>query len=116
MSDNLTPMFPPTATNLIPPSVDYEYFRDFKNHPFEPLAKEFSTVNASWLADASMLAYGDEEAFVKPRLKDSAFAVPQAPNSLAIVGPTRGACCFILEADSFVIVAFRGTRIDRFPI
>jgi triacylglycerol lipase len=96
-----------TVKNLIPPSDDYRYFEDPQGNPFRPSAIGFDMVNAGWLIDASLLAYGDE-AFIRARV---------APLPGAQVRVFAGATtqAFALETDAFTIVAFRGTRVEQFP-
>ena len=59
-----------TFKNLSPPYKDYDYFRDSKSVPFEPMASSFSLINAWWLAEASTLVYADE-AYVNQRFSEA---------------------------------------------
>src|SRR5437763_513025 len=64
------PILPPTFRNIRPPNNNYTYFEDNQHHPFLPLANSFELVNAGWLADMAMLAYGSES-FIQQKLDDS---------------------------------------------
>jgi pimeloyl-ACP methyl ester carboxylesterase len=97
----------PTIKNLIPPRDDYRYFEDPRGNPFRPAAADFALVNAGWLIDAALLAYGDE-AFIRARVA----ALPGARVRF-FEGATTQA--FALETDAFALVAFRGTRVEQFP-
>ncbi|MBS0263925.1 MAG: hypothetical protein JSS02_18445 [Planctomycetes bacterium] len=98
-----------TVSNLIPPFADYVYFEDPHRFPFRPLAAEFDPVNAGWLMDASMLVYG-EEGWIRERVSRFAEAVRGVRVRLFNGTSTQG---LVLQLPEVVIVAFRGTRIDR---
>lgn len=97
----------PSAELLLHPErdPDYVHFEDAQHHPFDRTAKDFSKVNAWWLADAALLAYWDE--------------VPARP-IWARAGlqfeflSKAGVQCHIGYTDGLVIVAFRGTQPDDF--
>jgi triacylglycerol lipase len=114
MSREPKPLPRPTLSRLIPPSVDHVYFQDATAYPFQPRASGFSLVNAWWLAEASLLAYGDEP-FVVEKL--AGFGLVESPGIRvrSFLGVTRGTQCFVLDSERFAIVAFRGTRIESFP-
>jgi triacylglycerol lipase len=105
---------PPTLSNLVPVSVDHRYFENFAAHPFEPSVTSFSTAKAWWLAEASLLVYGDEP-FVRQRLFDSGLMQGLGLSVRIFQGELRGAQCLVMDSDRFAIVAFRGTRIESFP-
>src|SRR5262245_15943793 len=98
---------PVSATLLLHPERDRDYvhFEDAQHHAFDRTAKEFSRVNAWWLADAALLAYWDE--------------IPARP-IWARAGlqfeflSKAGVQCHIGYTDGLVIVSFRGTQPDDF--
>jgi pimeloyl-ACP methyl ester carboxylesterase len=100
-----------TVQNLIPPREDYVYFEAPLEYPFQPLSTRFEIVNAGWLADASLLVYGDET-FIRGRVAVLAAELPGVDVQV-FAGPSTQA--LVLTTVEFVIVAFRGTRIEVFP-
>jgi len=87
---------------LLPLNLDYAYFQDAQDFPFEPQATEFSWVNSWWLSDAAFLAYTDQ-----------AFAQQQT----AAAGLTEFAYfdvnetqCYVANNDEFAIMSCRGTE------
>jgi hypothetical protein len=105
---------PPTLTNLVPVSVGHRSFENFADHPFRPSDTTFSLVKAWWLAEASLLVYGDEP-FVRQRLIDSGLVEALGLSVRFFQGELRGTQCLVVHNDGFGIVAFRGTRIESFP-
>lgn len=105
---------PPTLNNLVPVSVGHSYFENFAGHPFEPSDTAFSLVKAWWLAEASLLVYGDEP-FIRQRLIDSGLVETLGLSVRFFRGEVRGTQCVVLDNDRLAIVAFRGTRIESFP-
>ena len=97
----------PTVANLIPPSTDYVYFEDPRGTPFRPDATGLDMVNAGWLIDASLLAYGNE-AFIREH-------VASLPGAQVRGFAAENTQAYALVTDSFAIVAFRGTRVEQFP-
>jgi triacylglycerol lipase len=108
------PLPPPTLNNLVPVSVGHRYFDNFADHPFEPSDTAFSLVKAWWLAEASLLVYGDEP-FIRQRLIDSGLVETPGLSVRFFRGEVRGTQCLVLDNDRFAIAAFRGTRIESFP-
>jgi triacylglycerol lipase len=104
----------PTFPNLVLPSETYPYFFHIVEHPFEPSESGFSLSNASVLADASLLAYGGEE-LIKAQAPHMFPKGAAGPEPSLISGSWHGGHCFIASSPQFAVVAFRGTRIDRFP-
>jgi hypothetical protein len=99
------PIPAPTAQNVFPPNLDRDYFDDGLDNPFRPQARVFEPVNAWWLAEASLLAYADEE-----------FARRQFGR--AGLGEVRfvskaGSQCYLAERPDFVIATFRGTQVPK---
>ena len=114
MAAVLKPLPVPTLSKLIPPSEEHAYFAGHQDVPFDPSDTNFAMAKAWWLAEASLLAYGDE-AFIRGKLDASGLVAPQRLDPRVFIGAIRGAQCVALEADDFVIVAFRGTRIVSVP-
>ena len=95
--------------DLLPPNEEYEYFVGAGEHPFPartvgPAVP--SLIAAWWLAECSLLAYGDL-AFVRERLTRAGlgFAVESFRGAT-----TQG---FLLDDGGIVIAVFRGTQVDR---
>jgi triacylglycerol lipase len=105
---------PPTLNNLVPVSVGHRYFENFADHPFQPSDTTFSLVKAWWLAEASLLVYGDEP-FVRQQLIDSGLVEALGLSVRFFQGEARGTQCLVVDNDRLAIVAFRGTRIESFP-
>lgn len=100
-----------TVQNLIPPREDYIYFEAPRENPFRAASAQFEIVNAGWLVDASLLVYGNE-AFIRERIAVLQAELPGV-DVRVFTGPSTQAC--VLTTADFVIVAFRGTRIEVFP-
>ena len=65
-------LIPPS--NIIPPNPNYTYFETAQDNPFRPDA-----VNAAWLADTSLLAYGLGDAeYIPKRIEDAQLPVAVA--------------------------------------
>jgi triacylglycerol lipase len=101
----LKPLPPPSSELLFFPEhdVDYVHFEDAREHPFDRDAREYSSVNAWWLADAALLSYWDQ---------DRARAVWSRAGLQFEFLSVQGVQCHIGYADRLVIVAFRGTQPD----
>jgi triacylglycerol lipase len=102
----------PSATfdNIRPPNKNYTYFEDIRNHPFLPLATSFELVNAGWLADLALLAYGNKQ-FIQEKLDNSGLTGQGFVMKFLSRGITQ---CFVLHNDNFIVVSMRGTEIDNF--
>lgn len=95
-----------TIDNLIPPASNYVYFENAARLSFTPDATDLNLINAGWLVDAALLAYGDP-LFLKMALGDRQIF----KESLFFNGPsTQG---LLLVTDTFAILTFRGTRLER---
>jgi triacylglycerol lipase len=105
---------PPTLNNLVPVSVEHRYFENFGDHPFQPADTSFALAKAWWLAEASLLVYGDEP-FIRQRLTDSGLVEALGFSVRLFQCDVRGTQCLVVDNDRFAIVAFRGTRIESFP-
>lgn len=101
---------PSTLNELFVPNASYAYFDTFRQNPFRHDAGGYDQVNAWWLADACLLAYGDE-GFTRQRLEAGGLAAAGFDVSFFA---EKGAYCFVLHDERAVIAAFRGTQIDRF--
>ena len=91
--------------DLIPPNLDYAYFEAAQRYPFRNTAQAFDLVNASWLADAALLAYAELD-FAGPRFQEAGL------NNVRFVhgveSHTQG---YVAANDDFAIVTFRGTEV-----
>lgn len=102
------PLPSPTIAGLRPGRVDYPYFQHADVVPFEPEATALSWANATWLADASLLAYGTPEVVAKAMARSP---LPGLGYRLRWLGPPAESRGFLLERDDTRIVVFRGTRV-----
>ncbi len=89
---------------LFAPKPDHAYFAAARERPFQPAATRYESGNGWWLAEASLLAYVEEEARVREALglaglDETTILERGAGRALAARGP------------AFALVAFRGTRI-----
>ena len=94
-----------TLKNLSPPYKDYDYFRGSEKYPFRFNTTSFDVINAWWLAEASTLAYADED-FVRSRFREA--GLPEVA-----FFEKEGTECYVASNDRFAIVAFRGSEIAR---
>ncbi len=96
---------PRTLEHLLPPNLDYAYFAAAGERPFQGKIAPFDLVNATWLADAALLAYADE-AFSRREWEKAGVShvrVFQGASTYAVVAAT----------ERWIIVAFRGTKVVR---
>lgn len=94
----------PTPENLYPPCRHAVFFGCREAHPFQPEARGFSLVNASWLADASLLAYDPENGYLTEIWRQAGFR-----HVLALDG--RSSRVVVAASEAAIIVAFRGTQV-----
>ena len=107
----MTKILPPAKFRKIrPPNANYTYFEDKDRHPFRPNATTFELVNAAWLADFAMLAYGNE-AFIRTYLNQSGLTAAGFVLKFFSEETTQ---CFVVHNDQFVVISLRGTEIDNF--
>jgi hypothetical protein len=92
-----------TLKNLSPPYRDFVYFQGSEEYGFEAQATSFSLINAWWLAEASTLAYADEE-FAKSRFKTAGMTAVKFFDK-------QSTQCYVANNERFAIVAFRGSEI-----
>ncbi len=99
------PIPPRTPDNLLPPNHEYEYFSGATAWPFRARANGFDRVNATWLADAALLAYADE-GFVRAQWEAA---------GMATLRSFRGSStqAYVATTPEWVIVAFRGTQVVK---
>lgn len=107
MKKNLPPS---TLDELRTPNKSHNYFENWQANPFKPDAVDFEMVNAWWLAEAALLAYGDlgfvNQTFEAAGLSGAGFAVQSFVQ--------HNVQCFVAHNDKFIIVSFRGTEVDNF--
>jgi triacylglycerol lipase len=109
----MTKPLPPAKFHQIrPPNANYNYFEDRAAHPFQSAATDFQLVNAGWLADFALLAYGHRE-FIQQIFNQSGLAADGFTFQFFDAGSTSSEC-FVAHNDKFVVAAFRGTEIDNF--
>jgi triacylglycerol lipase len=94
-----------TLENLSPPFKDYDYFQGGERFPFRFNITSFDGINAWWLAEASTLAYADED-FVRSRFREA--GLPEVT-----FFEKEGTECYVANNDRFAIVAFRGSELSR---
>ncbi|WP_265592627.1 lipase family protein [Verrucomicrobium sp. BvORR034] len=93
-----------TPENLYPPCRHAAFFSCREAHPFQPAARNFSLVNASWLADASLLAYDPEGDYLESVWGRAGFR-----QVLALDG--RSSRVVVAAGEDAIIVTFRGTQV-----
>ena len=94
--------------DLFPPALDprvYRYFEGAQEHPFRPAASDLDAVNASWLADASLLAYAGPP-FARQTFAGAGF---QLLGEQPLTGLSTQ--CYVAHSKAVVIVVFRGTQV-----
>jgi hypothetical protein len=104
------PLPPAKFKQIRPPNENYTYFEDKDRHPFLNQATSFELVNAGWLADFALLAYGDEE-FIRRFFKMSGLTDAGFAFKFFSKQTTQ---CFVAHNAEFVVVSLRGTEIDNF--
>ena len=95
------PLPPTDPATVAPPNEDRTYFEHCGDHPFLHSAGGFELVNAWWMAEAALLAYGDE-GFVGPRFGEAGL-----PGVRFFHGESTQ--CYAAHNDDFVLVAFSGS-------
>jgi len=89
------------ASTAAPPNEDRTFFEDCGDHPFKHDAGRFELVNAWWLAEAALLAYGDQD-FVEARFREAGL-----PQVRYFHGESTQ--CYAAHNEDFVLVAFSGS-------
>lgn len=95
---------PPTPENLYPPCRHAGFFTCWESHSFQSAAADFSLVNASWLADASLLAYDPEEGYLSEVWGQAGFRQVRVLDG-------RSSRVVVAARQDAIIVAFRGTQV-----
>jgi triacylglycerol lipase len=104
------PVPPAKFSQIVPPNANYTYFEDKEPYPFNPNAIGFDLVNAGWLADFALLAYGEED-FISGRLEASGLTAAGFAFKFFTRQTTQ---CFVAHNEAFAVLSFRGTEIDNF--
>ncbi|APW59526.1 lipase family protein [Paludisphaera borealis] len=116
----MLPLRPPpkeTIEGLLPPPPDFPCFAHSDVVPFQPTALvssvsatgSFQDVNAWWLADASLLVYGDAPS-VKSRFNQS--PLPGLGFSIDWIHDGDDIRGMVLSADDALVIVFRGTKLQ----
>ena len=92
-----------TVTNLAPPYLNYEYFKDCTQLPFRYESNIFDIVNAWWLIEAATLVYADKE-FATEKFKQNAGFQEVAYFDGEVTQ------CYVASNEKFAVVAFRGSE------
>jgi hypothetical protein len=92
-----------TVTNLAPPYLNYEYFKDCTQLPFRYESNIFDIVNAWWLIEAATLVYADKE-FATEKFKQNAGFQEVA------YFDGEATQCYVASNEKFAVVAFRGSE------
>jgi triacylglycerol lipase len=104
------PVPPAKYSQIAPPNANYTYFEHKERYPFVAGATGFNLVNAGWMADFALLAYGDE-AFINGKLERSGLTAAGFKLKLFSRQTTQ---CFVAHNEEFAVLSFRGTEIDNF--
>lgn len=102
-----------TVAASVPPDRECIYFEECSRIKFAPQAIECNLCNAWWLAEASFAAYdtfdptGHGQIDLGPLLATGFSVTPGAVNDTQFLA---------IENTEFLIVAFRGTRLEGFSI
>lgn len=104
------PIPPAQFSQIRPPNDNYVYFEQHEAYPFAPKANVFEIVNAGWLADFALLAYGDEK-FIRDKSERSGLTAAGFTFRFFSRETTQ---CFVAHNDQLVVLSFRGTEIDNF--
>jgi triacylglycerol lipase len=94
---------------LLPPDLEYDYFKNAKAFPFQAAADRFELANAAWLLDLSFLAYVQDMVFITDQLRKIGFH--ERVEFVGFDDLTRSTQCFVIHNDEIIIVVFRGTEL-----
>ena len=94
-------------SKLFDPNETYEYFRNAETYSFQSHENTLSKINVAWLADASMLAYCNED-FAKKELKRAGLEATFFQQE-----DGKGTQGFVASDKEKIIVMFRGTEIQE---
>lgn len=98
-----------TIEGLRPPQAGFPYFAHADRYPFQPLAADYSAVNAWWLADACFLVYGNA-AFIEDAVRQS--PLPSQGFQVGWLGTADDNRGMVLSSETALVVVFRGTRLQ----
>ena len=104
------PIPPARYSEIRPPNENYTYFEDKDHYPFVHQTDSFELVNAGWLSDFALVAYGNED-FIRDKFRRSGLTAAGFQFQFFSGDTTQ---CFVAHTDQFVVLAFRGTEIDNF--
>jgi hypothetical protein len=104
------PVPPAKFSQIAPPNENYTYFEERERNPFVPGATAFNLVNAGWMADFALLAYGDEN-FINDKFNRSGLTAAGFKLKFFSRQTTQ---CFVAHNEEFAVLSFRGTEIDNF--
>ncbi len=96
----------PKHYDIVPPDMNYRYFEATQGRSFEQDDSEFSLVNASWLADCSLLAY------CHPGFARMAYLLAGFEQFDFFQG--TGTECMAAANQQLLIISFRGTELKSF--
>ena len=107
------PMPVETFEGLVPPPSSFPYFALPEGMRFNAEAAGDHPVNASWLADASLLVYGDAS-FIREAFQQS--SLPEQGFDLSFLGHDDDNRGMLLQSDSAMVFVFRGTRLETHTV
>ncbi|MGC8639414.1 MAG: lipase family protein [Isosphaeraceae bacterium] len=113
MTRQLRPMPLETLQGLVPPPSSFPYFAHPEGIRFDPAAAGDHPANASWLADASLLVYGDAT-FIRDVFQQS--PLPEQGYDLSLLAGDNGNRGMLLQSDSAMVFVFRGTRLETHTV
>jgi len=91
---------------LFSPNTTYHYFKDAGIRPFLHTSNKYQSVNAWWLAEASLLVYVRDRAFISQ-------ALAQAGLPHCRFFENHCTQSFVAHNNCFAIVCFRGTEVSE---
>lgn len=104
------PIPPARYSQIRPPNENYTYFEDKDHYTFVPQTDTVEVVNAGWLSDFALVAYGDES-FIRDKFQRSGLTAAGFQFAFFTGDTTQ---CFVTHSNQIVVLAFRGTEIDNF--
>jgi triacylglycerol lipase len=107
------PMPVETLEGLVPPPSSFPYFAHPEGMRFDPEAAGDHAASASWLADASLLVYGDAT-FIRDVYQQS--SLPEQGYDLSLLGNDHDNRGMLLQSDSAMVLVFRGTRLETHTV
>ena len=98
-----------TIASLVPPRSPFPYFAHPDGSRFAPSGQGDHPANASWMADASLLVYGDAS-FIRDVFQAS--PLPAQGYELNLLGGDDENRGMVLYSDTAIVFVFRGTRLQ----